>query len=264
MNDQTEGRDMPEGWALAEFRDLAVIKGGITKGQKRRATEVLRKVPYLRVANVQRGYLDLTEIKEIDATEEEIAGLRLLPGDILLIEGGNREHLGRGWIWQGQISKCIHQNHIFRARLIDPDMEPRYFSWYANHVGQGYFHAEASQTVNLASINLRKLSSLPIAVPPLAEQKRVVAKIAELFAAADAARKRVENVAGMFGLQVLRTGNDLLTQAILAKAFCGELVPTEAELARREGRDYEPAAVLLERIKAEKEKSKTAPRPRVP
>jgi len=44
-----------------------------------------------------------------------------------------------------------------------------------------------------------------------------------------------------------------ITQAILAKAFRGELVPTEAELARAEGRDYEPASVLLERIRAERE-----------
>ncbi len=58
--------------------------GGITKGQKRRGTERLRTVPYLRVANVQRGFLDLTEIKEIEATQAEIDELRLVPGDILL------------------------------------------------------------------------------------------------------------------------------------------------------------------------------------
>jgi type I restriction enzyme, S subunit len=62
----------------------------VTKGQKRRENDRLRKVPYLRVVNVQRGHLDLSEIKEIEATEDEIYALRPVPGDVLLIEGGNR------------------------------------------------------------------------------------------------------------------------------------------------------------------------------
>jgi restriction endonuclease S subunit len=206
--------ELPEGWAVAQLREIAAIKGGITKGQKRRATDVLRTVPYLRVANVQRGYLDLEEIKEIEATEDEIAELRLLPGDILLIEGGNREHLGRGWIWQGEVAECIHQNHIFRARLRNSEMEPCFFSWYANHVGQGYFHAEASQTVNLASINLTKLSSLPVAVAPLAEQKRIVAKIQALLARVDGARQR---------LAKMRAILKRLRQSVLAAACSGRL-----------------------------------------
>jgi type I restriction enzyme S subunit len=166
------------------------------------------------VANVQRGYLDLEEIKEIEATEDEITDLRLLPGDILLIEGGNREHLGRGWIWQGEIGECIHQNHIFRARLRDPEIEPRFCSWYANHVGQGYFHAEASQTVNLASINLTKLSGLPVAVPPLAEQKRIVAKVEALLARVNAAWQRLAKVPAI--LKCFR-------QSVLAAACAGRL-----------------------------------------
>jgi len=70
--------ELPEGWAWAQLRELADIKGGVTKGQKRRGNEALRKVPYLRVANVQRGYLDLSEIKEIEATKAEIEELRLI------------------------------------------------------------------------------------------------------------------------------------------------------------------------------------------
>jgi type I restriction enzyme S subunit len=59
---------------------------------------------------------------------------------------------------------------------------------------------------------------------------------------------------------------DQLTQAVLSKAFRGELVPTEAELARKEGRDYEPASVLLERVRARShsEDQKTSRRSRRP
>lgn len=59
---------------------------------------------------MQRGYLDLEEIKKIPATDAEITELQLEPGDILLNEGGDRDKLGRGWIWEDQIPACIHQN----------------------------------------------------------------------------------------------------------------------------------------------------------
>ena len=68
-----EGGALPKGWRWVTLRGIAEIAGGVTKGQKRRPKESIRKVPYLRVANVQRGYLDLTEVKEIDASETEIA-----------------------------------------------------------------------------------------------------------------------------------------------------------------------------------------------
>jgi type I restriction enzyme S subunit len=88
---------------------------------------------------------------------------------------------------------------------------------------------------------------------PLAEQHEIVRRVEALFQLADAIEKRVAAATARA---------DKLTQAILAKAFRGELVPTEAELARRKGRAYEPASVLLERIKAQNDKSKTAPKAR--
>jgi hypothetical protein len=108
---------LPEGWCWATVDMLADVKGGVTKGQKRKLGECLREVLYLRVANVQRGYLDLSEVKTIEATEAEIRDLRLEIGDILFNEGGDRDKLGRGWVWAGELPECIHQNHVFRARL---------------------------------------------------------------------------------------------------------------------------------------------------
>src|SRR6185437_2512384 len=84
---------------------------------------------------------------------------------------------------------------------------------------------------------------LPLPVPPTEEQREIVRRVEDLFKLADAIEKRVAAAS---------VRADRLTQAILAKAFRGELVATEAELARREGREYEPASVLLERIKKEK------------
>jgi type I restriction enzyme S subunit len=93
------------------------------------------------------------------------------------------------------------------------------------------------------NINIEILNDVVIALPPFAEQNEIVRRVEALFKLADTIEKRVEAA-------TKRT--EKLTQAILAKAFRGELVPTEAELARREGRSYEPASALLARIKAER------------
>jgi type I restriction enzyme, S subunit len=93
------------------------------------------------------------------------------------------------------------------------------------------------------NINLQTLIPLPVPVPPAHEVEVIVCRVEVLFRLAEEIERRVA---------VTNHKCDLLEKAILAKAFRGELVPTEAELARREGRDYEPASVLLERIKAER------------
>jgi type I restriction enzyme, S subunit len=207
--------DTPASWSWSTLGEIADIRGGIQVGAKRRGGEPMRQVPYLRVANVQRGWLDLAEIKTILATESQIEALRLEPGDIFFNEGGDRDKLGRGWVWEGQIPECIHQNHVFRARLRDPQMQPRFYSWYGNTFGMLYFFAEGKQTVNLASLSKTKLSQLPVPVPSVEEQALIVARVEALLASAD---RLIENI-GLAQTRVDRTGG-----AILAKAFRGDLV----------------------------------------
>jgi len=165
--------ELPEGWVWTRLDSLAELKGGITKDSKRVLTNA-RKIPYLRVANVQRGYLDLNEIKKIEAPESVISELLLKPGDILFTEGGDRDKLGRGCVWNGEIPECIHQNHIFRGRLYSNGASNKIISWFGNTFGQIYFMREGKQTTNLASINLTKLSAFPVPLPPLSEQHRIV------------------------------------------------------------------------------------------
>jgi type I restriction enzyme S subunit len=180
------------------------------------------------VANVQRGYLDLSEIKEIEAPENDIAELRLVLGDILFTEGGDRDKLGRGWIWQGQISECIHQNHIFRARPYLAEIESKFVSWWGNSFGQVHFLREGKQTTNLASINLSKLSQFPVPIPPAAERQRIVAEVERRLSVVD----EIEAVANA---NLRRTTR--LRQAVLQRAFEGSLVNTESEnsVAREHG-----------------------------
>jgi type I restriction enzyme S subunit len=125
------------------------------------------------VANVQSMYLDLSTIKLIDATEAEIERYKLRNGDLLLTEGGDPDKLGRGTLWHGEISECIHQNHIFRVRT-GPSVDPVFLQWaVASESSQRYFLRGAKQTTGIASINLTQLRALPVVLPPMEEQRKI-------------------------------------------------------------------------------------------
>ncbi|WP_437854756.1 restriction endonuclease subunit S [Sorangium sp. So ce363] len=192
---------------------------------------------------MQRGYLDLAEVKEIEASVAEIDELRLVPGDVLFNEGGDRDKLGRGWIWNGELPLCIHQNHVFRARICFGVLHPKLLSWYANTLGQKYFLEHGKQTTNLASINMTKLGALPVPIPPLREQARILEEAEKYLSDIDAGAASLERI----------LANLKRYRASVLKAACeGRLVPTEAELATKEGREYEPGDVLLRRILEER------------
>jgi type I restriction enzyme S subunit len=234
---ESEGINFPESWIWTHLVNIADIIGGVTKGRKFNGKKTIM-FPYLRVANVQDGYLDLREIKEIEVLPEDIEKYKLHKGDILFTEGGDRDKLGRGTIWNNEVKKCIHQNHIFRARVNEEYIVPEYVSFFTkSEVARNYFFENASQTVNLASINLTMLGGVPIALPPIEEQKEIVRRVDQLFVFANKIEARYIKVKSML---------DKLRQSILAKAFRGELVPQDP--------NDEPASVLLEKIKAEKTK----------
>ena len=226
---------LPEGWCWASLDQVSAVVGGITKGQKILDRHPTREVPYLRVANVQRGYLDLREVKRIPARESEIEMYRLEPGDILFTEGGDRDKLGRGWVWDGEIDECIHQNHVFRARLISAEMQSKIISWAGNSYGQFWFSRAGKQSVNLASINLTVLRSFPVPVVPAAEQQQIVEIVEDQLSTIE----RLEA-----GIETKLAGAQALRQAILKHAFSGKLVPQDP--------NDEPASELLERIAAER------------
>jgi type I restriction enzyme, S subunit len=227
---------LPEGWCWATLEMLADIVGGITKGQKRDRGEMLREVPYLRVANVQRGFLDLEEMKTIAATEKEIAELRLERGDVLFNEGGDRDKLGRGWVWEGAVDECIHQNHVFRARLLSKRIEPKFVSVHGNTFGKHWFQRTGKQSVNLASINMTILRAFPVPVASEAEQRAVVEEIEAQLSVCDSVEEQLDGEA----VRATR-----LRQAILKRAFEGKLVPQDP--------NDEPASELLKRIRVARE-----------
>lgn len=226
--------DLPEGWNWVTLETVAHVKGGITVDAKRKPAAPVT-VPYLRVANVQRGYLDLSDVKQIIVEETKISELLLRDGDILLNEGGDLDKLGRGSVWHDEISPCTHQNHVFRARLFNPDCIPELVSWHANTLGSDFFIEQGKHTTNLASISLSKLRRLPVPLIPLAEQREIYRRVQlKIGQAMDA----------LAGLEELRRNSDLLRRSVLKTAFEGRLVPQDA--------NDEPASVLLARIRERK------------
>ena len=147
--------------------------------------------PYLRVANVQRWRLDLREIKMIDVPDRDMPIYRLEDGDILLCEGNSAELVGRGAIWRNEISECIHQNHVLRARMDVSKVDPEFVLAVINSsYGQTYFRSKAKRTTNLASINSKEVSSFPLPIPPVNEQRSLVHAWLQERQAADGMRRR--------------------------------------------------------------------------
>lgn len=162
----------PMGWPeLTLLGDVAEIVSGVTKGRNLTG-KTTRTLPYLAVANVQDKSLNLTNVKEIEATEDEIQRYRLKQNDLLLTEGGDPDKLGRGTLWNDELPECIHQNHVFRVRLTAETLTPLFLSWLiGSQRGKTYFLRSAKQTTGIASINMTQLRSFPLLLPPLSLQK---------------------------------------------------------------------------------------------
>ena len=230
---------LPDDWCLERLGNLAEILGGVAKGRNLEDQETIF-LPYLRVANVQDGYLDLSVIKHIKVLPSELDKYRLIAGDVLYTEGGDKDKLGRGSVWKQEIKDCIHQNHVFRARLLADLVIPSFIAYYSQtRTAKDYFFKRAKQTVNLASINMTILSNFPIPIPSHLEQEEIVQKIESRLSICDQLEFTIAE-----NLQKA----EALRQSILKQAFEGKLVPQDP--------NDEPSEKLLERIKQEKIKVK--------
>jgi restriction endonuclease S subunit len=214
--------DLPRGWAWKALGEIAEVIGGVTKDGKRETGKDLVEVPYLRVANVQRGRIDISRIASIRVPIKKAEKLALMPGDVLLNEGGDRDKLGRGWVWDGQIPRCIHQNHVFRARIRNDALHPRLLAWYANEVAHQWFESNGRQSVNLASISLSKIRTFPVPIPPLDEQRRIVEILEDHLSRLDVAARELQRGADKLGV--------LLNVIRFAAFRCGDA--TEGQMSR--------------------------------
>ena len=163
---------------IAPLGSLADISAGVTLGSEPSGPGTVSR-PYLRVANVQDGHLDLSEIKDVRVRRSDLSRFELRNGDVLMNEGGDADKLGRGAVWEGQISGCLHQNHVFRVRCRPDKLSPQYLSMITGSaIGKRYFLAASKQTTNLATINSQQIKQFPVPLRPLERQFQIVDAIA--------------------------------------------------------------------------------------
>ena len=166
---------IPAEWRKTQLRHCAAIKSGITLGKKYEKTDSLVERPYLRVANVQDGYVDLSVLTTIEVTQDEDLKYRLRAGDVLMTEGGDRDKLGRGCVWHGEIEPCLHQNHIFAVQTSKDTLLPEFLEYLTvSDVGRSYFDVTAIKTTNLACTSSSKVLAFTIPLPSVEEQAEIV------------------------------------------------------------------------------------------
>lgn len=183
---------VPEGWLREPLCDVADVRTGIAKGKKDLKNPV--SVPYLRVANVQDGHLDLTVIKNICVEPYQVERYRLKEGDVLMTEGGDFDKLGRGDVWKGQIDPCLHQNHVFCVRANQKIILPYFLSSLSgSSYGKFYFLSCAKKSTNLASINSTQLKEFPVLIPPISEQRKIISILSTWDKAIETVKKLIEN-----------------------------------------------------------------------
>lgn len=168
---------IPQGWSLVMLKRLATVQGGITLGKSYEDQETV-EYPYLRVANVQDGYVDLDDVTLLDVPTGVAAGVMLRAGDVLMTEGGDLDKLGRGTVWNGQIEPCLHQNHVFAVRCRTHKLLPHFLAYVtAAQYGRDYFEATGKRTTNLAATNSTKVGSFYIPLPSVDEQRKLIAHL---------------------------------------------------------------------------------------
>ena len=232
--------DVPEHWEVRSLKAVSQVQSGVTLG-KDYGGERTHEFPYLRVANVQAGFVNLSEVKTIRVPSTEALRSTLAAGDVLMTEGGDPDKLGRGCVWDGQVAQCLHQNHVFAVR---PDRERLVPRFLAELLGTGYarayFQSTAKQTTNLASTNKTKIGRLQVPLPPVAEQHEILAAVTAETSPLNAAVARLEGEIQLLREYRNRMVADIVSGRLDVRAAAARLpddATTESQVAASEVAD---------------------------
>jgi type I restriction enzyme S subunit len=168
------GSEMP----FVRLGYLATIQSGVTVDSNRDAGTNSVTLPYLRVANVQDGHVDLDSITEITVPKSVARSSKLRNGDVLMTEGGDLDKLGRGTVWLDEIQNCLHQNHVFAVRPDQSKLVPEYLALITRTAyARAYFESTGTKTTNLASTSSSKIRDFKIPLREIAEQIGITREI---------------------------------------------------------------------------------------
>ncbi|HTD82205.1 MAG TPA: hypothetical protein VK648_00275 [Gemmatimonadaceae bacterium] len=196
------------------MEQLGSVIGGFTKNPAR--SKLRNRLPYLSVANVYANELRLGHIEYVGVRDTELAKLLLHRGDLLIVEGnGSKDQIGRVAVWDGSIDPCVHQNHLIKVRLIEPSMSNWVSRWLQSPLGRHQVERVASSTSGLYTLSVKKVGNLPVPLPPLAEQQRIVAEVERRLSVIEEMEKIVD-------ANLQRASR--LRQSILERAFSGRFI----------------------------------------
>jgi type I restriction enzyme S subunit len=216
-----EGGELPEGWRWVTLGDVAEsMKNGIYKPASFYAEDGLA---CLRMYNIGEGRIVWRDIKRMRLSEEEICEYELLPGDLLVNRVNSRELVGKAVAIPSGLERCVFESKNIRVRIRRDLASPEFVSYRLLCAGSRYFTQNAQQVVGMASISQPQVARFPLPLPPLPDQRRIVAEIEKQFT-------RLE--AGVAALRRVQANLKRYRAAVLKAACEGKLVPTEAELAR--------------------------------
>lgn len=244
---ENELPEIPENWQWSTCESLCDPKRIITYGVIKLGAEVPEGIPVLRSSNVRWLHIDRNNVKHISKQIADAYSRTFIEGGEILVTV--RGSLGGVAV----VDSSFAGSNISREVAMIPihaGLDPSFFCLAIASKWSQNWLSEVTKGVTYEGINIRDLKQLPLPVPPITEQREIVLQVDSLFKLANIIEKRIE---------AAKLREEKLAQSILAKAFRGELVPTEAEIARQEGRSYEPTEVLLDRIKEERKKPLKAP-----
>ena len=230
--DTSNLENLPKGWTWAT---IGQISSRIQYGTSAKANADASGTPVIRMGNIREGDLDLSDLKYLPREHPETQKTLLAPGDLLFNRTNSSELVGKSAVYKGIHPAASFASYLIRVIFL-ARLSPDYACAYINSQhGRTYIGRVKSQQVGQANVNGTKLAAMPIPLPPLAEQHRIVAEVERHLSVIQKAEAAVD---------VSLKWAERLRQSILKQAFSGKLVPQDP--------DDEPASVLLERIRAER------------
>lgn len=225
--------ELPEGWCWATLESITTIQLGKMLSPKAYEADLLQ-LPYLRNENVRWGSIDYSDVKEMGFKDTELIKYHLEPDDLLVCEGGEA---GRCAIYTNEAGKYMYQKALHRVRAINDEIKLQFIQFCMHHYVLSKTIIPKPSETTIQHLPLEKMQILPFPLPPLVEQEQIVALVEEQLSIISVLETTVEH-------SLQRAERE--RQSILREAFAGRLVPQDQE--------DEPASVLLERIREERER----------
>lgn len=159
---------VPSHWHVTALkREFSVTLGKMLQTDASSPEDVLG--PYLRAANIQWSGVDASDIKSMWLSVRDVVQLRLLPGDLLISEGGD---VGRSCLWQGELEECYFQNSVNRVRPINGGSSRFLYYWMSTIKDKGYVDVLCNKST-IAHFTAEKVAAVPVPIPPNSEQESI-------------------------------------------------------------------------------------------